>query len=103
MADEKLNLPLENEAETAPVEEPKKAKVKEAPKKDGFFKRFGKGLKKFWSDTVNEMKKVHWTPKNELKKSTVIVVVAVLITAVMLGLIDTAFSSLINWIAGLIG
>ncbi len=68
-----------------------------------FFARLGKKLAKLFSDTRHEMRKVRWTPKAELKTSTVLVVAVVLVTAVCLGLVDTAFSWLINFVAGLIG
>ena len=61
-----------------------------------------KALKKFCTDTVGEMKKVVWTPKNELKKSTILVVVSVLAIAIVIAVVDTAFSFVINGIAGLI-
>ena len=48
------------------------------------------------------MKKVVWMPKDELKKSTLLVIATVLVIAVAIGIVDTAFSKLINFIAGLI-
>lgn len=121
MAEEKKNLPAEEavteevavvettetvaEGTTEPVADaPAKTgkKVKEE-KKENFFVRLWKRIKKLCKDTYHEMKKVRWTPKNELVKSSVLVVVAVCITAVALALVDSGFSWLINTIAGLIG
>ena len=84
------------EATPAPKKE-KKAK----DQKPNFFVRVWKKIKKFTTDVVNEMKKVVWTPKAELKKSTVIVVVAVLGVAVAIAIVDSIFSFAINGIAGL--
>lgn len=105
MADENMNLPLED---NAPADKPadKKAsapaKNSKAVKKENFFVRTWKKIKKFSVDTFHEMKKVVWMPKTELKKSSLLVIVAVLAVAVAIGIVDTAFSSLINLIAGLI-
>ena len=49
------------------------------------------------------MKKVVWLPKAELAKSTKLVVVTVVAIAAAIAVIDTAFSFIINGIAGLIG
>lgn len=84
----------------APVE--KKAK-KPANKKENIFKRIWKKFVKLCKDTVGEMKKVVWLPKAELAKSTKLVVVTVVAVAAAIAVIDTAFSFLINTVAGLIG
>ena len=39
-------------------------------RKPNFFVRVWKKICKFFKDVAGEMKKVVWTPKNELKKST---------------------------------
>ena len=108
MAEEMKNLSSAEEvaAETQAVEEAAPVAKKEKKAKDGkgnFFVRLWKGIKKLCRDTVNEMKKVRWTPKNELIKSSVLVVVAVCATALALGLIDLVFSLIIDGIAFLIG
>ena len=109
MAEENKNLPVEEEvvdnaaSESASSKNEPKSKGDKTAKKENFFKRLWKKIKKFCSDTFHEMKKVRWTPKGELKKSTVLVVVTVLVIAVAIALVDTGFSTLINWIAGLIG
>ncbi len=80
----------------------KKAK-KAAAKKENFFKRTWKKFVKLCKDTVGEMKKVVWTPKAELFKNTKLVVATVVAIALAIAVIDTAFSYLINTVAGLIG
>ena len=80
----------------------KKAK-KPAAKKENVFKRIWKKFVKLCKDTVGEMKKVVWLPKTELAKSTKLVVVSVVAIAAAIAVIDTAFSFLINTVAGLIG
>lgn len=88
------------DVEVASVE--KKAK-KPASKKENVFKRIWKKFVKLCKDTVGEMKKVVWLSKAELGKSTKLVVVTVLAVAAAIAVIDTAFSFLINGVAGLIG
>lgn len=103
MADENMNLPTEDNAPAdKPAEKKAPAKNSKAVKKENFFVRVWKKIKKFSVDTFHEMKKVVWMPKTELKKSSLIVIVAVLVVAVAIGIVDTAFSGLINLIAGLI-
>ena len=80
----------------------KKAK-KPAAQKENIFKRFWKKFVKLCKDTVGEMKKVVWLPKTELIKSTKLVIVTVVAVAAAIALIDTSFSKLINFVAGLIG
>ena len=96
MAEDNKNLNAEDQ------EVVKADKKSKEVKKDNFFKRAWRKIKKFCTDTVGEMKKVVWTPKNELKKSTILVVVSVLAIAIVIAVVDTAFSFVINGIAGLI-
>ena len=79
-------------------------KVKESgEKKPNIFVRAGKKIAKFFKDVVGEMKKVTWTSKDELLKSTKIVLVTVVAVAIVIAVIDTLCSLGINTIAGLIG
>ncbi len=101
MSDEKMNLPAEEAAEE---KKPKtKANGKKADKKPNVFVRIGKWFAKLTKDVIGEMKKVVWTPKDELKKSTKLVLVTVVAIGLSIAVVDTAFSSVINLIAGLIG
>ncbi len=91
---------------TAGTELPEKKEKKDkktAVKKENVFKRIWKKIVKLCKDTVGEMKKVVWTPKAELAKNTKLVVVTVVAIALAIAVIDTAFSYLINTVAGLIG
>ena len=60
-------------------------------------------ITKFTKDTVSELKKVSWTSKTELFKSTKLVVVTVLAVCIVIALIDLGASWVINSLAGLIG
>ena len=80
-----------------------KAEVKKSDKKPFFLVRIWHKLCKLTKDVVGEMKKVVWTPKNELKKSIKLVLATVVAIGVAIAIVDTGFSMIINSIAGLIG
>ena len=108
MSEENKNLPVEETAEVVTaVADVKKSKDKsdnkKADKKPNFFVRVWKKLVKLCKDVVGEMKKVVWTPKDELKKSTKIVLATVIAVGLAIAVVDTFFSWIINSIAGLIG
>ena len=71
--------------------------------KENVFVRIWKKIKKFCKDTVSELKKVSWTPKTELLKSTKLVVVTVVVVCIAIALIDLGASWVVNSLAGLIG
>ena len=103
MADEK-NLQAEEVAEAeVTADKAPKAEKNKGEKKENFFIRFGKKIKKLCRDLVSEMKKVVWTPKAELAKSTKLVIFTVIAIGLAIAFIDTTFSYLINTIAGLVG
>ena len=105
------NIDNANESVSKVSVEKKPAKAVKTTKKSGkkiaqkenFFVRIGTKLAKLCKDTVGEMKKVVWTPKAEVKKSTKLVVVTVIAIGVLIAVLDTACSYLINTVAGLIG
>ena len=89
------------QGEVTEVTTPKKEKKARDPKNPNFFVKLWRKIKKLCSDTFNEMRKVVWTPKAELKKSTVLVIVAVVCVAAAIAIVDSVFSFAINGIAGL--
>ncbi len=101
MSEEKKNLPVDEVNVDDKVSA--KSDAKKVEKKPNFFVRVWKKLCKLCKDVVGEMKKVVWTPKNELKKSTKLVLVAVVAISIAIVCVDTACSWLINSLAGLIG
>ncbi|MBP3592167.1 MAG: preprotein translocase subunit SecE [Clostridia bacterium] len=101
MAEENVNLHAE-EAEATESKATKAEKIK-GEKKPNFFVRFGRKIKKLCRDVVSEMKKVVWLSKSETKKSSILVIVTVIAIAAAIGVVDTVFSTIINFIAGLIG
>ena len=67
------------------------------------FVKFWNKVKKFTKDTVSELKKVSWTSKTELIKSTKLVVITVIAVCIAIALIDMGASWIVNSLAGLIG
>ena len=102
MAEEKMNPSVDEEVVDTPVKENKK-QVKPVEKKPNFFVRVGRKIKKFFKDVVGEMKKVVWTSKEDLKKSTKLVLATVVAVGLAIAVVDTVCSLIINSLAGLIG
>ena len=104
MSEENKNLPVEENKETSvKAKNNSKAESKKTSQKPNIFVRIGKKLGKLCKDVVGEMKKVVWTPKDELKKSSRIVLATVVAVGIAIAIVDTSFSWIINSIAGLIG
>lgn len=71
--------------------------------KKNVFVRIWNKIRKFFKDTVSELKKVSWTSKTELFKSTKLVVVTVLAVCIAIALVDLGASWVINSLAKLVG
>ena len=71
--------------------------------KKNVFVRIWNKIRKFFKDTVSELKKVSWTSKTELFKSTKLVVVTVLAVCIAIALVDLGASWLIKSLAKLVG
>ena len=92
---ENQNLP-----EKIEVKEEKKAeKAKE--KKPNIFVRFGRFIQRFFRDYISEMKKVTWMSARDVRKSTILVAVSVVIVGVATLGIDSLFSFIIKWLGSL--
>jgi len=55
-----------------------------------------KRIKVFLLDVQKELKKVSWPTKNEIKESTVIVIIAVGISAVFIGAVDFFLGNILS-------
>ena len=55
-----------------------------------------KRIKFFLLDVYKELKKVSWPTKNEIKESTVIVIIAVGISAVFIGIVDFFLGNILS-------
>ena len=103
MAEENKNLQAENTADVS-VEVTKKSDKKSVKTdKPNFFVRVWNKIVKLYKDLVGELKKVTWTSKSELWKSTKLVVITVVAVGVAIALVDYVSSLIVNTLAGLIG
>jgi len=57
-------------------------------------------IKRFFSETRGEMRKVTWPTRDELKESTKIVIVATFIVTVFIGLVDQVLVLLVKRLLG---
>ena len=62
-------------------------------KKDGRIKRW-------WKETIGELRKVNWPTPKQAWRLTKIVIVVILIMGALLGGLDFAFTKLIGWVVG---
>ena len=77
-------------------------------KKENFFVRFGKGFVKFFAKIGNafknmwrELRKVTWPSREKLVNFSTIVVLFIVFMMVVIGLLDTGASQLVNLIMSL--
>lgn len=92
---DKEALKAAKEAEKA-AEKAKKERIKQSkPKKDGsVFSRAGGAVKKFWKDFVGTVKKVVWPPANQVLKSSVVVLITILVIGLVVFGIDRGLQAL---------
>jgi preprotein translocase subunit SecE len=57
-------------------------------------------LVRFIKEVRNELKRVSWPSRDDVRESTTVVIVVVLILAVFIGLVDWALSFLVSFILG---
>lgn len=53
-------------------------------------------VQRFWRETIGELRKVTWPTSQEAWKMTRLVLVVMVLTAMLLGVLDLAFSRLIK-------
>ena len=92
MADkaEKTNM------EKAKVEKPKAEKPKND--KPNFLQRWGNGLRRWFNETIGELRKVKWPTRKEAINLTIVVLVVSIAMAFFLGGLDFIFSRLMSLI-----
>lgn len=54
----------------------------------------------YYHEVVSEMGKVNWPSRDELKTSTIIVLVVTIIFAVFIGAFDWVLSQIVQWFLG---
>lgn len=57
-------------------------------------------LVRFINEVRNELKRVSWPSREEIRGSTTVVIIIVLILAVFIGLVDRALTYLVSFVFG---
>lgn len=57
-------------------------------------------IKRWWRETLGELKKVQWPTPQEAWRLTKIVIVVIIAMGSVLGGLDFVFTKLISWIVG---
>jgi preprotein translocase subunit SecE len=78
--------------EKAKVEKPKVEKAKND--KPNFLQRWGIGLRRWFNETIGELRKVNWPTRKEAINLTIIVLVVTFAMAIFLGGLDFIFTKL---------
>ena len=63
--------------------------------------KLGQKIANFFKNNKSEFKKVVWMPKNDLVKSTGIVLLVLIVACALIGLLDLAFSSVLNLLSSI--
>ena len=92
---DKEAMKLAKEAEKA-AEKAKKERIKQSkPKKEGnAFSRAGAGIKKFWKDFTGTCKKVVWPSGKQVLKSSIVVLVSIIVVGAVIFGFDTGINAL---------
>lgn len=89
------------EAASVPAEKKDKA-PKKAEKRPNFFVRAGRGIAKWFRDLRSEAKKVVWPTGKQTFNNTVVVIIAVIIVAVFVYVLDVTFGFLRDMLVQLV-
>lgn len=54
----------------------------------------------YYREVVSEMSKVSWPSRDELKRSTIVVLIVTIIFAVFIGSFDWVLSQIVQWFLG---
>lgn len=57
-------------------------------------------IKRWWKETIGELRKVNWPTPKQAWRLTKIVIVVILIMGALLGGLDFVFTRLIGWVVG---
>lgn len=58
-------------------------------------------IQRFWRETIGELGKVTWPTREEAWKMTRLVLVVMVVMALILGILDFAFSQLVTFLVAL--
>ncbi|KAF0106200.1 MAG: preprotein translocase subunit SecE [Chloroflexi bacterium] len=57
-------------------------------------------IKRWWRETIGELRKVRWPTPREAWRLTKIVIIVIIVMGAILGGLDFVFTKLIAWIVG---
>jgi preprotein translocase subunit SecE len=89
--------PVAKEIKPAP-KETKEAKSITRASKPNFFQRSVEGIRRYFNETVGELRKVSWPTRREAWYLTIVVLIVTGIMAAVLGSLDYVFSRFFQWI-----
>ena len=69
--------------------------------KEGFFRRTGKRISKWFREMRAELKKVVWPTKKQVLQNTVVVLISVLVNGVFNWIFDAISNLIVQWLIGL--
>ena len=69
--------------------------------KEGFFRRTGNRLKKWFREMRSELKKVVWPSKKQVLQNTLVVLLCVLVVGVFIWIFDAVGNLFVQWLIGL--
>ena len=69
--------------------------------KEGFFRRTGKRISKWFREMRAELKKVVWPTKKQVLQNTVDVLISVLVIGVFIWIFDAISNLIVQWLIGL--
>ena len=69
--------------------------------KEGFFRRTGKRISKWFREMKAELKKVVWPTKKQVLQNTLVVLAAVLVVGVFIWIFDAVSNLIVQWLIGL--
>jgi preprotein translocase subunit SecE len=74
--------------------------IRSARRKMNIFQRFGHNVRRYFSDTYGELRKVSWPSRQEAIRLTQIVIVVIFIMAAVLGGLDWVYSKIFGLLLG---
>ncbi len=99
---DKKELETSEAVENAVESESKSAGKKTDTSKKKQKKSFWEKVKKFWRDYKSEFNKIVWPTRKQTIRSTAVVLIALVVCAVVIGLLDLAFSKGLNTLVSII-
>ena len=76
----------------------KDKKIVRTPEKKNFFSRIGENIRRFFRETIGELRKVNWPTRQQAFNLTGIVLIVILAMTLFLGLLDVVYVELFKLI-----